>query len=202
MVGTVYIASMNLRGKWADCPENCSKLNVTSCQSKTSKNRRDFSPMTPIEGGYKGYWCYENRWQSGKRYQDIDDNVIKKYWKELKEPKRRYPKSKGKTVLYAEYDDIEGKLDYITSRKKVYVPEYYQLVKDRDMVTFWKNKHQNNEDIIIYDLDGPRDNNNEPICLKLTKDLLKNKINDDNHPFGHGYIVGSIILDISYDEYI
>lgn len=28
--GRVYIASMNLRGSWATCPDNVIKINVTS----------------------------------------------------------------------------------------------------------------------------------------------------------------------------
>lgn len=56
MKGKIYIASMNLRGKWATPIDFDSiKVNVTSAQAKLSKNRIDFSPMTPIENGYKGY---------------------------------------------------------------------------------------------------------------------------------------------------
>ena len=51
---------MNMRRKWADVPE--SFVNVTSCQGKLNKNRRDFSPMTFIEGGYKGYSNFEAFW--------------------------------------------------------------------------------------------------------------------------------------------
>ena len=49
--GKVYIASMNLRGSRAIKldPESLN-LNVTSAQAKLSLDRRDFSPMTPIEG--------------------------------------------------------------------------------------------------------------------------------------------------------
>jgi hypothetical protein len=47
----------------------------------------------------------------------------------LEQPKRRYPNSKGKKVLYAVFDNDDDnddnlkKMDYITSRKKGYVPE-------------------------------------------------------------------------------
>jgi hypothetical protein len=50
---------MNMRGKWAyPICENPIKINVTSAQAKTSQNRLAFSPMTPIENGYKGYWNF------------------------------------------------------------------------------------------------------------------------------------------------
>lgn len=53
---TIYIASMNMRGKWGEPinPDSL-KLNVTSAEGKTNANRIDFSPMTPIKDGYKGY---------------------------------------------------------------------------------------------------------------------------------------------------
>ena len=53
MTGKVYIASMNMHGTWATPIDDKSiKVNVCSSQSKTSKNRRDFSPMTEINGRY------------------------------------------------------------------------------------------------------------------------------------------------------
>ena len=139
MVGKIYIASMNMRGKWADPIVDSIKLNVTSAQGKNNKNRLCFSPMTEINGGYKGYWNFEHYWQSGKVYEDIDISITKKWWKEQTTPKRRYPNSKNKTVLYALFDNNNEKMDYITSRKKVYVPEYYDLIKNRDMVKYWKD---------------------------------------------------------------
>jgi hypothetical protein len=89
------------------------------------KNRVTFSPMQEIVGGYKGYYCFENYWQSGKVYENIPIITTKKWWKELEQPKRRYPNSKGKKVLYAVFDNDDNlkKMDYITSRKKGYVPE-------------------------------------------------------------------------------
>ncbi len=37
---------------------------------------------------------FENYWQSDKVYEDISIEEYKKYWKELKQAKRRYPNSK------------------------------------------------------------------------------------------------------------
>jgi hypothetical protein len=115
MVGKIYIASMNMRGKWAepfqtlseklpqktksfDDPivlskdgtqttllKNYIKINVTSAQAKANKNRLNFSPMTEIVNGYKGYWNFESYWQSGKVYEDIPIEKTKKWWRGLKE---------------------------------------------------------------------------------------------------------------------
>lgn len=203
MTGKIYIASMNMRGKWADpiC-DNYIKINVTSAQAKKSKNRINFSPMTEIQGGYNGYWNFESYWQSGKVFENIPIETTKKWWRELKEPKRRYPKSKGNKVLYALFDDNDEKMDYVTSRKKVYVPQYYDLIKDKDIIEEYKQILMTGKNIIIYDFDGPRDINGDVLCLELTNDLLIDKINDTRHPFGHGYIVASCINTIHPSNYI
>lgn len=47
MPGKISIASMQMMGKWAEpINKDSIKINVTSGQSKKSKNRLAFSPMT------------------------------------------------------------------------------------------------------------------------------------------------------------
>ena len=200
--GKIYIASMNLRGARAvPIDANSVKLNVTSAQRTLSLDRRDFSPMTPIEGGYKGYWNYESRWQSGKIFEGIDEKMSKDWWKAQTKPKRRYPKGKGKTILCARFEGYEdiGDMDYVTARKTVYVKEYYDLIKDRERTLYWKKLLEEGQSITIYDFDGPRTDDKGVTCLELNEDLLRDKINDLKFPFGHGYIVGMILsgIDIS-----
>ena len=202
MEGKIYIASMNMRGKWADPIENSIKINVTSAQGKTNKNRLAFSPMTEIENGYKGFYNFESYWQSGKVYKDIPHEKTKKWWLELKELKRRYPQSRNKQVLYAIFEDSDEPMDYITSRKKIYVPEYYNLIKDKEILNYWKEMRNKGKNLTIYDFDGPRTVNGDVLCLELTNDLLNEKINDTSFPFGHGYIVAASICNINPNEYI
>jgi len=198
----VYIASMNLRGKWAECSESGIKLNVTSAQRKESVDRKVFSPMTEIVGGYNDYYCFENYWQAGKVIEGVDQKQKTNYWKNLKECKRRYPKSKDKKIVGAVYPDVNpGKLyNYIESRKEVYVPQYYALIKDSERLEYYKRQLKE-KNIIVYDFDGPRDINGEPVCLEVNLELLKNKINDTRHPFGHGYVVAASLLNIEPEEY-
>lgn len=94
-----------MRGKWAEKPLNAQVVNVTSAQAKFSTNRNTFSPMSPVYGGYKGYYCFENYWQAGKVYETIDRKQQIKWWKDQISGKRRYPNSKGKKVLYADHGD-------------------------------------------------------------------------------------------------
>ena len=203
MNGKIFIASMNMRGKWADpIIENSIKVNVTSTQAKNNKDRISFSPMTEIKDGYKGYWNFESYWQSGKVYEEIPIEKTKKWWRDLKQPKRRFPNSKGKKVLHAEFDGNNKKMDYITSRKEVYVPEYFGLIKKKDRLKYWKNMLKNGHNLIIYDFDGPRKLDGTVTCLELTKELLIEKINDTRFPFGHGYIVAATIANIKPELYI
>lgn len=197
----VYIASMNLRGTWAEKPDvkSLSVVNVTSAQGKSNSNRLAFSPMTPIEGGYKEFWNFESYWQSGKVVEDIPEAVTKKWWLNCKEAKRRYPKSKGKRVLHASFgeDDLQN-LGYVESRKKVYVPEYHELVKDREPIAKLKQILADGGNIVIYDFDGPRDAEGGVMCLEFDEALFRDKLEHTQHPFGHGYIVAAILkgLDV------
>jgi len=154
--------------------------------------------MTPIEGGYCGYWNFESRWQSGKIFEGIDEKVSKAWWKSQIEPKRRYPKGKGKKVLCARFEGYEdrGDMDYVTSRKEVYCKEYYDLIKDRERVLFWKKMLDEGKNITIYDFDGPRNEDKSVTCLELTEELLKEKVKDLNVPFGHCYVVGMALNNI------
>lgn len=199
-MGKVYIASMNLRGKWAEKPDNTIVLNVTSAQKKNSDERITFSPMTHIENGYKGYWCFENYWQSGKIYDTIPEEKSKSWWINLNEPKRKYPAGKGKQVLYSNYD---GKIrNYIESRKEIYVPEYFSLIENNPISKKWSNIIKKGKSIVVYDFDGPRDKNNQPICEEVNLNLLIEKINNPIHPFGHGYIVAGFLAGINPEQYI
>lgn len=201
-LGHVYVAAMNLRGIRAPKPsDQCLSLNATSAQAKASPERRDFSPMSPVEGKYKGYYSFENYWQSGKIFENIPPNVSKAYWLGLNESKRRFPQSKGKKILYASYQ-LGQQLDYINARKQVYVPEYHQLIINRPSTQKWKNLVATGHCVVVYDFDGPRDLQGNPVCLEVTLQMLINKINDPTFPFGHGYVIAAELAGISPTQYI
>ena len=200
--GKVYIGSMNMRGKWAPLPCNSKRINVTSAQSKKSKYRLAFSPMTPIKGGYKGYYCFENYWQSGKRYEGIDDITVTSWWKKQEKGRRKYPKGKGKTIKYAEFPEINETLDYIPSRKLVYVPEYHNLIYNLPLIKKLKKDVSNGVSYAIYDFDGPRTFDGNPTIKEVTLEFLKEMINNPKYPFGHGYIIAALISGINIEYFI
>ena len=196
--GKVYVASMIMRGKRAILPENLEnavKVNVTSAQRKNSPYRLDFSPMSEIQGRYKGYYCFENYWQSGKIFEDTDREKQLQWWKKQEKGKRRYPASKGKRVLHAVFNDAE--YDYVNSRKYVYVPEYYELIKNTQSLKNLIEMRENGENIVIFDFDGPRKENGDNTFKEVTLEMLMEEINAVKFPFGHGYIVASAIMGMS-----
>jgi hypothetical protein len=194
---------MNMRGKWAKAPPKTTKINVTSAQGTANKNRRDFSPMT--ETGYKGYYNFEAFWQSGKVYEEIPIEKTKAYWKKVKEPKRHYSGSKGKRVLHAQWSLEDGleqgemKMDYITSRKLVYVPLYHEMIAMTEMAAFWKEKIEGGASVVVYDFDGPRLEDGEVTCLEVTAELLQEKLHDTRFSFGHRYVVAAHLAGLTID---
>ena len=103
--------------------------------------------------------------------------------------------------MHAVYPGFEKPLDYITSRKLVYVPEYYKLINNNQVLKDLKEEAKN-KCLVIYDFDGPRNNDKTPTVEKLTLKLLKDKLNDPRFPFGHGYIVAGAIAGILPEEYL
>lgn len=202
------------------------KLDVTSGQLKDHPDRLAFSPMTKFNrpGGYQGFHCFENFWQSGKRYKELSHLVREKKladierWKSYDKPYRRHPNLKGKgwKPVDAIYPDIginEG-LKYIESRKLVYVPYYHDdILMDwaKDRLDYWKEKVQIGKTILVVDYDGPKlepneDDGEEVVytrpCEEVTVELLKEKINDPRFQFGHGYVVAAALLGITPDQYV
>ena len=210
--GKVMIASFKRGAPRPTAPDSSfEKINVTSSQGKQVKERRDFSPMTFIKGKYlKKYINFEAYWQSAKVFgNNVDNRSIKKWWESLTVSmgaKTKHPSiKKGTEVLYSIFDvdgnGNEEKLLYIPARKKVYVPRYYDLMKNTPSAIYWKNEVQNGMNVIIYDLDGPKNSDGSPTIEEVTLELLREKIEDPKHPFGHGYVVAAWLLGIGYENY-
>jgi len=202
----VYIAAKNMRGIWAQPPgPNVIKLDVTSAQPKNSVNRIAFSPMTdqphsdPHEGTFPNFEAY---WQSLKVIETVDHQEAKRWWKSIAKPKRRHPKQLKHRVLHAVHKRYpDEQLDYVTSRKRIYVPDYAKRIANNATLVSFKEKHEQGATIVVYDFDGPRDASNHPVCLPLTAYLLRKKIHEEQHPFGHGYVVAALIAGIDPDKY-
>lgn len=203
---TVYIASMVMRGGWATLPPDTLLVNATSMQQTNSPLRRDFSPMSPIVGGYKGFYCFENYWHSykihdylGHTTDDAKRDSYIQWWKNLTQGKRRHPLTK-KPPVYAIYEDGVVR-DYIDARKNIYVPQYYELMINTESFKKCQKMVSEGKNIAIYDFDGPRDKNKGNLCLEVDLELIKNKINDPIFPFGHGYVIAAALKGYKPSDY-
>jgi len=76
------------------------RINVIVYKSRKQKSTRFFS----YERGYEGFWNFEAFWQSGKVFEGIPEEKVKKFWHKVSKIKRHYPGSKGKKVLYAHFE--------------------------------------------------------------------------------------------------
>jgi hypothetical protein len=160
--------------------------------------------MTQIVGGYKGYWNFESYWQSGKVYPGISEEITKKWWKEQTSPKRKYPHT-TKSPLYAKWPGLtwngKAEIDYIPSRKLVYVPEYFNIMSGTESAKELKKYVEAGNDVILYDYDGPIAADGSFTTIEITLDNLKKEIEDRRYPFGHGYVVGAWLANIMPSEY-
>jgi hypothetical protein len=73
---------------------------------------------------------------------------------------------------------------------------YYELIKEREMTLHWKKALEKGKSITIYDFDGPRTEEGACMCLKVTEETIRERMNDSKHPFGHGYIIACAIAGI------
>jgi len=210
--GKVYVCGMKMRGLQAKPPEDCKRLNVTSGQGKTKEDRICFSPMHLEESekdlvAFKDYPNMEAYWQKGKRFQGVDPAKIEEWWKKIKSAKRRYPGSKEKICTHSEFPDYAGKdrLNWIDSRKRVYVPMYKDKIfsKERFKARFkyWKDQVDSGVNVAVYDYDGPRDEQGGPVAREVSVEMLREEINQTNYPFGHGFVVGAMLIDIDFETF-
>ena len=204
----VFIAAKNMRGTWATPPTpNAVKIDVTSAQAKTYANRLAFSPMSGVpyidehEGEFPNFEAY---WQSMKLITNVNHGAAKNWWKAITKPKRRHPKMKKNAVLCCVHKRMPGeRLQYVDSRKRIYVPDYERMVIDSDRIAQLRELRSTaGPPIVVYDFDGPRAFDGTPICVELNIALLKEKIADISFPFGHGYIVAALISEITHQSYI
>ena len=204
MATRVFVAAKNMRGKWANRPEGAVVVDVTSAQAKNHPSRLTFSPMTmkpytdTDEGNFPNFEAY---WQSLKVIENVPHMAAKQWWKSITKPARRDPKMKKNRVLHSKHARFPGQeIGYVESRKKVYVPDYYNTIKNHSHLLEIRKKHEG-KCIVVYDFDGPRDKDGLPVTEEIDIEMLKRRINDERFPFGHGFVVAAALAGIAPEAY-
>lgn len=98
-------------------------------------------------------------------------------------------------------------LDYITSRKKLYLPMYLETVEEIPLFKKLLHKVKQGTDITIVEVDGPHqesleyyqekynvDNFIVDHVMEATPKNLQIMLDDEKHPFGHGYCLSVALL--------
>ena len=194
------------------------RIDVTS-RNKNKNLVYDLSPLYigPVKSS-DGLTCetFENLWQYGKVYPRIYDenkkivsgvdengNPSEEFYKwrkrfyEMKQEKGdRHPALpsmiRHRDCLYMVYFDEEGnleKLDYVTSRKKVYIPEYAKLIANSDSFKEINKLYKEGKKIALCDYDawnyyGPN----------LDQELsIIDIVNNPSYKVGHGYVIKMLL---------
>lgn len=101
--------------------------------------------------------------------------------------------------------DFQHPLDYINSRKVIYMPIYCQAARKTDLFKKLKERLSMGENLLIIDVDGPHQeslgyyNRGDFIqddSVLVNKENMDFLLNDPKHPFGHGYCLGMALCDI------
>ena len=167
---------------------------IIDTTSRSNNWTKEFSPFT-IYGGhlYGNYYAknVENAWQASKVYKQYDDNGkpkpeyfdwANKIW--LSKYAYRYPMGKGVKPEYGWWDG--KKLDYVESRKKIYVPIYSRgVVKTSAFQKLLDIYRTTSKDIYLIDFDGYNH-------IKMGKSL-KDVLNDPTMKMGHGFVIFALI---------
>lgn len=186
-----------------------------------------------MENIWQSHKIYETIPESTQRYSRYDSTVIWKYpkqqhmkngeilpeywnWRqELMHNKYavRYPvgynwRHKCVGTVIGTPEDYEI-VDYITARKRVYLPIYVDLVKSKPQFQQLKQMIANGKNLLIIEVDGPHQESMDYYKSKYgvaddfivgntilaTPENMEIMLNDPKHPFGHGYCLALALMN-------
>lgn len=90
---------------------------------------------------------------------------------------------------------LNNVLDYISSRKLIYVPVYAWLVVRTQAFQQLRTMIASGQTVQILDFDIL------PGSHKITLDFLRERINDPTLPFGYGYVLAGLLAGIEPAAY-
>lgn len=104
-------------------------------------------------------------------------------------------------------------LTYIEARKAIYIKCYEEAVREVPLFQKLKERLEGGENLLIIEVDGPHEETmpyyiqkyNVPNnfitngTMLATKENLQIMVNDEKHPYGHGYCLAALLLDIKVE---
>jgi hypothetical protein len=185
-----------------ECPAQYSTLpNFVNCTSHSKDFGKGLSPFLigPVElySGAPAYFArnVENSWQYSKCFKehiDKDGLPTEEYFKWakngfIKEKAVRYPMGKGRKAEFAWWG---RKLDYIESRKIIYIPAYANAVKNTDSFKKLKELYNKFDRLLLWCFD----------CYSMEGLTYKDIINNPNKSLGHGFVLAMLLEDFDFSE--
>ena len=123
----------------------------------------------------------------------------------IRYPNQIHRRKNTQFALCIDKDGKETRMDYLTSRKEIYMKEYIRLIKKLPEYKTLLNTLKKGKNIMICEIDVPakgkkgefgKDCDDNNIC-HMTIEKLKLLLNDTNEAFGHGLCLAySLLLDL------
>lgn len=192
------------------------------------ENVWQFSKVYPnVPASIQRYSRWNNKiiWQHPAEVHVREDGVINKQYWEWREKGMnsmhpiRYPVGKkhmSKCIYALKEKDGEflKRLDYISARKEIYVPIYLKAVVDQPQFRDLKEMIDRGDNLLIIEIDGPHGEHLDYYkqnyataddfivdnTMIATPENLKIMLEDDLHPYGHGYCLGMALKKISLKD--
>ena len=152
-------------------------------------------------------------WEHPREVHYENDKILPAYWKWRRkgmanEHAVRYPNGfHGRhKCLFSLWPGDSGHLEqmgYIEARKKIYCGEYARLAIHTPHFSKLKSMLLKGTNLQIIEVDGPNPSlQYEPFDqisednpgLLITEDVIRLLINDARQPFGHGYVIATLLL--------
>lgn len=171
---------------------------VINTTSRSETRSKELSPF--FVGPVKLYGSYtsinvENGWQFSKTYIGYGDanGPFPSYFKWAQKGwnssyAQRYPMGKDSAPPLYSYWEFDGKpelLDYISAKKRVYVPLYANAVKETEAFSILKKLYETNIKIAMWDFDA---------YLHEEKNMtLTDVANSTKLKFGHAFVLYALL---------
>ena len=168
-------------------------INTTSSSSNWSRGLSPFY-LGPVHlYGHYNSLNVENGWQYSKLYEehaDADGNPTPDYWKWaqtgwLDQWAHRYPMGRGRKPLCSLWDG--QRMDYVTARKRIYVPLNAVAVMKSEAFDTLRRFYQEVGQVTLADYDGY-----DHLAKGLT---LKQVADDPNKKMGHAFVLAALLED-------
>lgn len=159
------------------------------------------------------WWKYEPLTKTGDIIIDEKNNIDYELyfrWRNslwncknpIRYPNKIHRRKNTQFCLCIDKNGYERRLNYISTRKELYVNEYIRLIKKLPEYNILLNRLKNNKNIMICEIDVPArgkkgnyglDCDEHNICL-MSINKLEILLNDTNEPFGHGLCLAYSLL--------